>query len=244
MGFEGIWLGVLMGWSFFTRGSLHLFPCWLLHGWCQNCSKCFSFQSQIDEFNAPNSSKFIFLLSTRAGGLGINLATADVVLMYDSDWNPQVCFFCHCFNRGGKNTASQNASQFECVLVRTRVTLKLLTPSLLVFWTLCEIKNSADRKVKREDWSDKKREKVGQLCPSTETGLGHGRQQVPTALIWSSNQWLDYDIKQKSYQKRFPHWILRIADLLLLNHPRSRIELASVVATITQFWRTRCIGKR
>ncbi|XP_048400125.1 probable global transcription activator SNF2L1 isoform X3 [Stegostoma tigrinum] len=44
----------------------------------------------IDSFNAFNSSKFIFMLSTRAGGLGINLATADVVILYDSDWNPQV----------------------------------------------------------------------------------------------------------------------------------------------------------
>ena len=38
----------------------------------------------------PGSEKFIFMLSTRAGGLGINLATADVVILYDSDWNPQV----------------------------------------------------------------------------------------------------------------------------------------------------------
>lgn len=46
-------------------------------------------QISIDAFNAPNSDKFVFMLSTRAGGLGINLATADVVIIYDSDWNPQ-----------------------------------------------------------------------------------------------------------------------------------------------------------
>ncbi|RLN10950.1 hypothetical protein BBO99_00004325 [Phytophthora kernoviae] len=46
-------------------------------------------ESSIDEYNRPNSSKFLFLLSTRAGGLGINLYTADVVILYDSDWNPQ-----------------------------------------------------------------------------------------------------------------------------------------------------------
>ncbi|XP_052277512.1 LOW QUALITY PROTEIN: SWI/SNF-related matrix-associated actin-dependent regulator of chromatin subfamily A member 5-like [Dreissena polymorpha] len=46
-------------------------------------------QISIDEYNAPNSKKFIFMLSTRAGGLGINLATADVVIIFDSDWNPQ-----------------------------------------------------------------------------------------------------------------------------------------------------------
>lgn len=43
----------------------------------------------IDEFNAPNSEKFCFILSTRAGGLGINLQTADTCILYDSDWNPQ-----------------------------------------------------------------------------------------------------------------------------------------------------------
>lgn len=43
----------------------------------------------IDEYNKPGLEKFIFLLTTRAGGLGINLTTADVVILYDSDWNPQ-----------------------------------------------------------------------------------------------------------------------------------------------------------
>ncbi|VDO93159.1 unnamed protein product, partial [Soboliphyme baturini] len=39
-------------------------------------------------FNAPESDYFIFLLSTRAGGLGLNLQAADTVIIFDSDWNP------------------------------------------------------------------------------------------------------------------------------------------------------------
>ncbi|GLJ18092.1 hypothetical protein SUGI_0319430 [Cryptomeria japonica] len=49
-------------------------------------------QIRIDRFNAPNSTRFCFLLSTRAGGLGINLATADTVILYDGDWNPHADF--------------------------------------------------------------------------------------------------------------------------------------------------------
>lgn len=45
---------------------------------------------QIAEFTKPNSEIFIFLLSTRAGGLGLNLMTSDTVILFDSDWNPQV----------------------------------------------------------------------------------------------------------------------------------------------------------
>ncbi|XP_041482494.1 lymphoid-specific helicase-like isoform X1 [Lytechinus variegatus] len=45
-------------------------------------------QARMKEFNT-DPDVFLFLLSTRAGGLGINLTAADTVIIYDSDWNPQ-----------------------------------------------------------------------------------------------------------------------------------------------------------
>ena len=44
----------------------------------------------INRFNAPGSNLFIFILNTKAGGLGVNLQSADTCILYDSDWNPQV----------------------------------------------------------------------------------------------------------------------------------------------------------
>merc|ERR1712079_282516 len=45
-------------------------------------------QKNIDQFNETNETN-VFLLSTRAGGLGINLTAADTCIIFDSDWNPQ-----------------------------------------------------------------------------------------------------------------------------------------------------------
>ena len=59
-------------------------------------TQCNDRQIAIDSFCKEGSDIFIFLLSTRAGGVGINLTAADTVIIFDSDWNPQndsqVCF--------------------------------------------------------------------------------------------------------------------------------------------------------
>ncbi|KAI1802182.1 PHD/FYVE-zinc-finger like domain-containing protein [Daldinia bambusicola] len=81
-------------------------------------------QRQIDAFNAPNSPLFAMLLSTRAGGVGINLATADTVIIYDPDWNPhqdiQAISRAHrigqkekvlCFQLTTKDTVEENILQ-------------------------------------------------------------------------------------------------------------------------------------
>lgn len=54
----------------------------------------------INRFNAPGSNLFIYILNTKAGGLGVNLQSADTCILFDSDWNPQVqTLFCTVLSR-------------------------------------------------------------------------------------------------------------------------------------------------
>ena len=65
--------------------ALRSWPCCRIDGSIAQSER----QEQILGFNEADSDERIFLLSTRAGGQGINLAAADTVVLFDSDWNPQ-----------------------------------------------------------------------------------------------------------------------------------------------------------
>jgi len=64
--------------------QLHKWQCCRIDGGVSQADR----QQQIKAFNTEKEYK-LFLLSTRAGGLGINLTSADTVVIFDSDWNPQ-----------------------------------------------------------------------------------------------------------------------------------------------------------
>ncbi|XP_018495050.1 ATP-dependent DNA helicase DDM1 [Galendromus occidentalis] len=70
--------------------SLYLALSKIEHYYLSGRTKLDERQELIDAFNKPNSVEKVFLLSTRAGGLGINLTGADTVIFYDTDWNPQM----------------------------------------------------------------------------------------------------------------------------------------------------------
>lgn len=71
-------------------------------------------RKHMDAFNAPGSDIFVFLLSTRAGGLGINLTAADTCIIYDSDWNP------HCDSQAMDRC--HRIGQTKCVSVFRLIT--------------------------------------------------------------------------------------------------------------------------
>src|SRR6195952_4152895 len=45
-------------------------------------------QKLVDKFNDPNGEEFVFLLSSKAGGCGLNLIGANRLILFDPDWNP------------------------------------------------------------------------------------------------------------------------------------------------------------
>ena len=87
-------------------------------------------QAAIDRFSKPDSDRFVFLLCTRAGGLGINLTAADTVIIYDSDWNPQndiqVIIVCLHFWHADNSAMSENVEleSKQDLLVRKAVSEK------------------------------------------------------------------------------------------------------------------------
>jgi len=73
----------------------------------------------------------VFLLSTRAGGLGINLATADTVIIYDSDWNPHNDI--QAFSRAHRIGQNRKVMVYRFV-TRNSVEERVATVSFAVFW--------------------------------------------------------------------------------------------------------------
>jgi len=66
---------------------------------------------------APDSPHEVFLISTRAGGLGLNLMTANVVVLYDSDWNPQIDL--QAMDRAHRIGQKKNVHVFRLVTTNT-----------------------------------------------------------------------------------------------------------------------------
>jgi SNF2 family DNA or RNA helicase len=71
-----------------------MIPCFLSYNGIINIELLRATMEALDQMllclHAGEADSFIFLLSTRAGGQGITLTAADTVILYDSDWNPQV----------------------------------------------------------------------------------------------------------------------------------------------------------
>ncbi|KAL3898148.1 MAG: hypothetical protein SGPRY_012903, partial [Prymnesium sp.] len=129
-------------------------------------------QAAIDRYSRPDSDRFVFLLCTRAGGVGINLTAADTVVIYDSDWNPQndlqAQARCHRIGqtKGVKVYRLVTRSTYEEVMFQ-KASLKLGPPLLLITqWGLVgwimlypegEDEGEGERESKGEDRGERRR---------------------------------------------------------------------------------------
>ena len=113
-------------------------------------------EQQIEEFVKPGSTKQVFLISTRAGGLGLNLMTANTVVLYDSDWNPQVDL--QAMDRAHRIGQTKIVQVFRLITVNTmeekmieRQTLKLKLDSMIIQKGRLAPKNQALGKEEMQD---------------------------------------------------------------------------------------------
>ncbi|KAL5182510.1 ISWI chromatin-remodeling complex ATPase CHR11 [Glycine soja] len=104
--------------------------------------------ASIEAFNKPGSEKFVFLLSTRAGGLGINLATADVVILYDSDWQVFILIVSSLLTCSGAIRTHKLTCKLRIVLIGlvkrkkfkfSDFALSVVLPSYLLFVSMSHI---------------------------------------------------------------------------------------------------------
>lgn len=143
-------------------------------------------QNAIDRFNAPGAKQFVFLLSTRAGGLGINLATADTVIIYDSDWNPHadIQAFSRAHRIGQKNKVmiyrfvTRNSVEERITTVAKK---KMLLTHLVVRAGIGQ-KGPTMSKTELDDvlrWGTEELFKDGE-----EAGEGDDKKASENAIIW------------------------------------------------------------
>jgi len=116
---------------------------------------------QINEFVKVGSEKFVFLLSSRAGGLGMNLSSADTVIFYDSDWNLAI--------------DDQNIKKVHLVGQKSPVTVYRLVNEFTIEERILEILNE-----KRREKEDKALLGVDQLSTieSILSIINHGSEKL------------------------------------------------------------------
>lgn len=113
-------------------------------------------EEQIEEFTRPGSDKNVFLISTRAGGLGLNLMSANIVVLYDSDWNPQMDL--QAMDRAHRIGQTKVVQVFRLITQNTmeekmieRQTLKLKLDSMIIQKGRVAPKNQGLQKEEMQD---------------------------------------------------------------------------------------------
>lgn len=169
-------------------------------------------QKRIDQFNAPGSPLFAFLLSTRSGGVGINLATADTVIILDPDFNPhqdiQAISRAHRIGQKNKVLCFQlmtRASAEEKIVQvgRTKMALDHVVveqldaedmedkdvQSMLKFGAAELFKDdNADHDIRYDDASIEKLLDRSQIENTKTSGDGSAESQFSFARVWANDR--------------------------------------------------------